>query len=57
MTHRDGGAHNMLDMLDLSTPAFKTPPKLDRPLLDTDPGALTCNTAGPGTIPPAGSVT
>jgi phospholipase C len=57
MTHRDGGAHNMLDMLDLTAPAFKTPPKLDRPLLDTDPGALTCNTTGAGTIPPAGSVT
>jgi phospholipase C len=27
------------------------------PLLDTDPGALACNTSGPGTIPPPGSVT
>ena len=56
MTHRDAQAHNMLDMLDLSSPAFKTPPKLARPLLDTDPSALACNTSGPGTIPPAGSV-
>ena len=57
MTHRDAQAHNMLDMLDLSAPAFRTPPKLAKPLLDTDPSALACNTAGPGTIPPAGSVT
>jgi phospholipase C len=57
MTHRDAQAHNMLDMLDLSTPAFKTPPKLAKPLLDTDPSALACNSSGPGTIPPAGTVT
>jgi phospholipase C len=56
MTHRDANASNMLDMLDLSAPAFLTPPKLARPLLDTDPGALACNTSGPGTIPPPGSV-
>jgi phospholipase C len=57
MTHRDAQAHNMLDMLDLSKPAFLTPPKLARPLLDTHPSALACNTSGPGTIPPVGSVT
>jgi hypothetical protein len=47
----------MLDMLDLRHTAFLTPPALARPLLDTDPGALACNTSGPGTIPPPGSVT
>jgi hypothetical protein len=47
----------MLDMLDLSKPSFAKPPKLARPLLDTDPHALACNTSGPGTIPPKGSVT
>jgi phospholipase C len=57
MTHRDAQAHNMLDMLDLTKPAFLTPPKLSKPLVDTDPNALACNTSGPGTIPPAGSVT
>jgi phospholipase C len=57
MTHRDANANNMLDMLDLSSPAFLTPPKLARPLVDSDPHALACNTAGPGTIPPPGSVT
>jgi phospholipase C len=57
MTHRDANAHNMLDMLDLKEAAFATPPKLAKPLIDTDPSALACNTNGPGTIPPAGSVT
>ncbi len=57
MTRRDANARNMLDMLDLSRPAFLTPPKLARPLLDVDPHALACNTSGPGTIPPPGSVT
>ena len=46
----------MLDMLDLSQPAFKQPPKLAKPLVNTDPGALLCSVTGPGTIPPAGSV-
>jgi hypothetical protein len=26
-------------------------------MLAVDPGALACNTSGPGTIPPPGSVT
>jgi phospholipase C len=56
MTRRDAVAHNLLDMLDFSSPAFLTPPKLSRPLLDTDPSALACSTSGPGTIPPPGSV-
>jgi phospholipase C len=57
MTHRDANAHNMLDMLDFKDAAFRTPPKLAKPLIDTDPSALACNTKGPGTIPPPGSVT
>ena len=57
MTHRDANANHMLDMLDLSSPAFLTPPKLAKPLLDTDPKTLTCQITGPGTIPPPGSVT
>jgi phospholipase C len=57
MTYRDANANAMLDMLDLSTPSFLTPPALAAPLLDTDPNALACNTSGPGTIPPPGSIT
>jgi phospholipase C len=57
MTFRDANARNMLDMLDLRCPRFLDPPKLAQPLLVTDPGALSCSTSGPGTIPPPGSVT
>jgi phospholipase C len=56
MTRRDANAHNMLDMLDLRQPAFRTRPTLAKPLLDVDPGALTCSLTGPGSIPPPGSV-
>lgn len=56
MTHRDANASPMLDMLDFSNAAFERPPKLARPLLDTDPGALACDTTGPGKIPPPGSI-
>ena len=57
MTYRDANACDMLDMVDLFRPAFREPPQLDKPLLATDPGALSCNATGPGTIPPPGSVT
>jgi phospholipase C len=58
MTHRDANARNMLDMLDFTEPAFLDPPKLAQPLLATHPtSALACDTTGPGTIPPPGSVT
>jgi phospholipase C len=56
LTHRDANAHPMLDMLDLSKAAFRQPPKLAKPLVETDPRALLCTVTGPGTIPPAGSV-
>ena len=57
MTYRDANAGNLLDMVDLRWPAFLRPPRLARPLLDTDPGSLSCSVSGPGTIPPPGSVT
>ena len=44
-------------MIDLRFPAFRHPPRLAQPLLDTDPGSLACSVSGPGTIPPPGSVT
>ena len=56
LTYRDANANAMLDMLDFASAAFEHPPKLASPLLDTDPAALACNTSGPGTIPPPGSV-
>jgi phospholipase C len=57
LTLRDANAGNMLDMLDLTKAAFLHPPRLARPLIDTDPHALACNVTGPGAIPPPGSVT
>ena len=57
MTYRDANAENMLDMIDLRFPAFLHPPRLAQPLLDSDPGSLSCSVSGPGTIPPPGSVT
>jgi phospholipase C len=56
MTHRDANANNMLDMLDLSKPAFLTPPKLSKPLVDVDPAALACDKSGPGRSRRRGSV-
>src|SRR5208282_1901558 len=57
MTYRDANAADMLDMIDLRRAAFRTPPPLAAPLLDTDPAALACDASGPGVIPPPGSVT
>jgi phospholipase C len=57
LTYRDANAGDMLDLLDLRRPAFADPPRLARPLLDTDPGALACSVSGPGVIPPPGSIT
>lgn len=57
LTRRDANANNMLDMLDFSRPAFGKPPALAKPLVDTETKALACDTSGPGTIPPPGSVT
>jgi phospholipase C len=58
MTFRDANANVMLDMLDMKEPAFAHPPKLADPLLTMHPiKAAKCDTAGPGKIPPPGSVT
>ena len=57
LTYRDANAAPMLDMLDLRRPSFAKPPELAQPLAVTDPSALSCSVAGPGTIPPPGSVT
>ena len=57
LTRRDANANNMLDMLDFSRPAFAKPPVLAKPLVAVDSAALACDSAGPGTIPPPGSVT
>ncbi len=57
LTYRDANAAPMLDMFDLRRPSFATPPELAQPLAVTDPSALTCSIAGPGVIPPPGSVT
>jgi phospholipase C len=56
LTFRDYAADNLLDSVDLTSPgAFLTPPTLAAPL---DPSlASGCLSTGPGTIPPAGSVT
>ncbi len=57
LTFRDANANTMLDMLDLTKPAFLKPPKLAEPLLTTHPfKAARCNVTGPGQIPPPGSV-
>ena len=37
-------------------PAFLKPPRLAKPLVAVDSRALACDTSGPGTIPPPGSV-
>jgi phospholipase C len=57
LTYRDANAAPMLDMLDLRRPSFAEPPGLAPPLAVADPSALSCSVTGPGTIPPAGSVT
>jgi len=57
LTYRDANAAPMLDMLDLRRPSFAEPPMLAQPLAVTDPSSLSCSVTGPGTIPPAGSVT
>jgi phospholipase C len=60
LTLRDANANDLTDLVDLDALADKSPtfPKL--PILaaagDT-PAALACSTSGPGTIPPADSIT
>jgi phospholipase C len=58
MTRRDANANTMLDMLDFRAPAFAKPPALAKPLLTQHPvSTAKCDVAGPGTIPPPGSIT
>jgi phospholipase C len=60
LTHRDANANDLTDFLDLSAlaagqPTFATLPPLAAP--GDTAAALACSTSGPGTIPPAGSIT
>ena len=60
LTYRDANANDVTDFLDLGAlearrPTFPALPPLAAPG-DTQ-AALACSTTGPGTIPPAGSVT
>ena len=60
MTRRDANANDLTDLLDLTAlaagrPTFPQLPALAAP--GNTPAALACSTKGPGTIPPAGSVT
>ena len=56
LTRRDANAHDVLDMVDLtSKPAFLTPPRLPDPANPVQ--SYTCLTTGPGQIPPPSAVT
>ena len=60
LTYRDANANDLLDFIDLGAlerrrPTFPKLPKLAAP--GDTPHALACSVHGPGTIPPAGSVT
>jgi len=60
LTYRDANANDLTDFLDLDAmsagqPTFPTLPKLAAP--GNNAARLACSTTGPGTIPPAGSIT
>jgi phospholipase C len=60
LTYRDANANDLTDFLDLDAmsagqPTFPTLPKLAAP--GNTAARLACSTTGPGTIPPAGSIT
>ena len=60
LTYRDANANDLTDFLDLGAlaaqqPTFPTLPPLAAP--GNTAAALACSTTGPGTIPPAGSIT
>jgi phospholipase C len=60
LTYRDANANDLTDFLDMSALAAGQPtfPKLPSLAAPGDTAArLACSTSGPGTIPPAGSVT
>ncbi|MDA8269557.1 MAG: alkaline phosphatase family protein [Actinomycetota bacterium] len=55
LTDRDANADDLLDSLDLvGAPSFLVPPPLPVP---ANPASSSCETTGPGTIPPPGAVT
>jgi phospholipase C len=51
LTKRDANAKDLLDFLSFKSPGFVEPPLLAKPALTPE----TCETSGPGVIPPAGS--
>jgi phospholipase C len=60
LTLRDANANDLTDMIDLDAlragrPTFPVLPPLAAP--GNTPAALACSKTGPGTIPPAGSIT
>ena len=55
LTRRDAAAADLSDFLDLTRPAFASPPELAEPL--AGPAQTACETSGPGQIPPPGSLT
>ena len=59
LTYRDANANDLMDFLDTDAMARALPsfPKLPAlPDSGLSPATLACSTSGPGTIPPAGSV-
>ncbi len=59
LTYRDANANDLMDFLDTdamarAVPSFPEMPRL--PASGLSPATLACSTSGPGTIPPAGSV-
>jgi phospholipase C len=59
LTYRDANANDLTDFIDLKAlargrPTFPQLPRLSSP--GNTPAALACSTAGPGTIPPPGSI-
>jgi phospholipase C len=60
LTYRDANANDLTDFLDMDAlarraPTFPVLPALDDP--GSTPAALNCSNAGPGVVPPDGSVT
>jgi phospholipase C len=55
LTHRDAAAADLTDFLNLDVPQFAEPPTLAQPA--AGPAQVACEKAGPGQIPPPGSVT
>jgi phospholipase C len=60
LTYRDANANDLTEFLDMSAlaaqkPTFPGLPKLAAP--GDTASRLACSTTGPGTIPPAGSIT